>query len=87
MADDVSHGDIYHKLGSLEGKLDVLTNALSQKQDSLTEAFRRLTDLEKRVAQGVILAVVIAVMAPLLWQAIDPRLQFGDPPASQANGR
>jgi hypothetical protein len=87
MPEEVSHGDIYHKLGSLEGKVDALTGILSQKQADLSEAFRRLGDLEKRVAQGVILAVLIAVVAPLLWQAIDPRLQFGDPPASQAHER
>lgn len=74
--DQVSHGDIYHKMGVLEGKLDAVIVSVAEKKSDLGEAFRRLTDLEKRVAQGVILAVAVGMLAPLLWNAVDPQLRF-----------
>ena len=78
---EVSHGDILRAIGTLEGKLDAMRNDLSQKHTDISEAFRRLNDVEKKVAQGVIIAVAVGVIAPLLWQAIDPQLHFGNPPA------
>lgn len=79
---EVSHGDILHKIGQMEGKMDALILSVSEKKSDLSEAFRRLTELEKRVAQGVILAVVVSMVTPLIWQSLGPRLHFGDPPAS-----
>lgn len=94
---EVSHGDILYKLGGLEGKIDTLASLVAQKQADLAEAFRRLSEVEKRpdptpligevskikerVAQGVILLAALALIAPLLWQSMAPRLHFGEPPA------
>lgn len=75
-SEEISHGDIYHKLGALEGKLDAVIVSVAEKKSDLGEAFRRLTDLEKRVAQGVILAVVIGMLAPLVWNAVDPEFRI-----------
>lgn len=77
-AEDISHGDIYHKLGAVEGKLDAVIASVAEKKSDLGEAFRRLLVLEQRVAQGVILAIVIAVIAPLIWQSVDPQLRFNN---------
>lgn len=74
--EQVSHGDIYHKMGVLEGKLDAVIVSVAEKKSDLGEAFRRLTELEKRVAQGVIIAVAVGVLAPLVWNAVDPQLRF-----------
>lgn len=63
-------------MGVLEGKLDAVIVSVAEKKSDLGEAFRRLTDLEKRVAQGVILAVAVGMLAPLLWNAVDPQLRF-----------
>lgn len=79
---EVSHGDILHKIGQMEGKMDALILSVSEKKSDLSEAFRRLTELEKRMAQGVILAVAVSLVAPLVWQSLGPRLHFGDPPAA-----
>ncbi len=84
---EVSHGDIYHKLGSLEGKLDVFTSSLGQKQTDLAEAFRRLGELEKNVAKWAGIALACSLIVPLLINAAAPRLHFGQPPAAQADGR
>jgi len=78
---EVSHGDILRAIGTLEGKLDAMNSNLNQKHTDIAEAFRRLGEVEKRVAQGVIIAVAVAFVAPLMWQAIDPQLHFGHPPA------
>lgn len=74
---EVSHGDILYKLGSVEGKIDHLAGLVAQKQSDLTEAFKRISLLEQRVAQGVIIAVIVGALAPLAWQAMTPRLHFG----------
>ena len=72
-SDEISHGDIYHKLGAVEGKLDAVIASAAEKRADLSEAFRRLGELEKRMAQGVILAVAVGILAPLIWQAIEPQ--------------
>ncbi len=80
MADDISHGDIYHKLGAMEGKLDAVIMSVNEKRADIGEAFRRLRVLESRVAQGVILMAACALLAPLLWNAVDPELRFRGAP-------
>jgi len=97
----VSHGDILYKVGRVEEKIDALARLVVDRQADLSEAFRRIGDVEKRpdpapiakelqdikirVAQGSILLVVLAMLTPLLWQAINPRLHFGEPPAKASN--
>lgn len=74
---EVSHGDILHKLGVMEGKLDAVHQSLAQKHTDISDAFRRLGDLEKRVAQGVILAVIVSLVMPVLVAMVAPRVEFG----------
>jgi hypothetical protein len=81
---EVSHGDILYKLGGVEGKIDTLAGLVQQKQTDLAEAFKRIAELEKRVAQGVIIAVIVGALAPLIWQSMGPRLHFGQPQAVEA---
>ncbi len=83
-ADDVSHGDIYHKLGSVEGKLDAVIISVAEKKSDLNEAFQRIRLLEGRVSQGVVLLAALAVLAPLLWSAVDPQLQLNNHPSHVA---
>lgn len=84
-SDEVSHGDIYHKLGALEGKLDAVIVSVAEKRSDMSDAFRRLAHLEQKVAQGVILAVVIALVAPLAWQAVTSELHFNSRPPNDAS--
>jgi len=51
--DDVSHGDIYHKLGSLEGKLETVVIQLTERRSDIAAVFARLREVEIRVAVGV----------------------------------
>lgn len=84
---EVSHGDILHKLGVMEGKLDAVHQSLAQKHTDITEAFHRLNDVEKRVAQGVILAIGLSLVMPLAVTAMNPRLHFGLEPPIEARPR
>lgn len=73
--DEISHRDIYLKLGTLEGKLDAVMISVAEKKSDLDEAFRRIRLLESRVAQGVILIACLSVVAPLVWTSLDPELR------------
>lgn len=84
---EVSHGDILHKLGVMEGKLDAVHQSLAQKHTDIADAFRRLGEVEKRVAQGVILAIALSFVMPLAVSAISPRLHFGPEPPAETRGR
>jgi phage-related minor tail protein len=81
---EVTHGDILHKLGVMEGKLDAVHQSLAQKHTDIADAFRRLTEVEKRVAQGVILAVILSLVVPFVVSAASPRLHFGSEPSVEA---
>jgi hypothetical protein len=76
MADEVSHADIYRALGILEGKLDAMNTALTQKHTDISSAFERISELEKAVAKWAGIAVVCSIMIPLVVTALAPRLHF-----------
>jgi hypothetical protein len=84
---EVSHGDIYHKLGALEGKLDAVIASVSEKRTDLTEAFKRINGLEKTVWAGLGIAIACSIVIPLLVSAAAPRLHFlNSPPAAVSPG-
>ena len=80
---DVSHGDILRAIGQLEGKLDAIHTAMSHNRTDIIEAFRRLTEVEKRIAQGVILALAASVIVPIVVTMVAPRIEFGAQQAEQ----
>lgn len=87
MADDVSHGDIYRALGILEGKLDAMNTALTQKHTDISSAFNRISELEKAVSKWAGIALVCSVIVPLLVTALAPRLHLGISPPSVTQHR
>jgi hypothetical protein len=74
---DVSHGDLLLAIGNMQGKLDALVTTMAQQRADVGEAFRRLSEAEKRIAQGVILAVVVSFTVPLFVVAVAPKISFG----------
>jgi hypothetical protein len=68
------HNEVLRAIGHLEGKLDSIHESIQYNRTSLMEAFRRLNEVEKRVAQGVILAIVLSIVVPLLVTIAEPRL-------------
>ena len=80
---DVSHGDLLLAIGQMQGKLDALVTTMSQQRTDVAEAFRRLGEAEKRIAQGVILAAALSVIMPILVTMIGPRITFSAHPAAE----
>ena len=81
--DDVSHGDIYHKLGSLEGKVEALLISISDRKEDINNVFSRLQRVEHRVAWVMGAAVVISLIAPHIFSAMQPRLHINAPVEQQ----
>ena len=63
---EVSHADIYHKLGSLEAKLDAAITSVIDYKTSLSEAFNRIRRLEDKTIWMVGAVAGLSVMVPLL---------------------
>lgn len=86
MSDETTHGDILRAIGNLEGKLDAIHSTMANNRADIVEAFRRLSQAEQRIAQGVILAVVASLIMPIVVVMVAPRLEFGpEPPAAHSN--
>jgi hypothetical protein len=81
--DDVSHGDIYHKLGSLEGKVEALLMQLGERRDDINNVFSRLRQVEHRVAWAMGAAVIISLITPHVISGLEPRLHLGAPASQQ----
>ena len=82
-ADDVSHGDIYHKLGSLEGKVEALLISIGERRDDINNVFSRLQRVEYRVAWAMGAAVIVSLLAPHVLGAMQPRIHIGAPTHEQ----
>lgn len=81
---DVSHGDLLLAIGQMQGKLDALVTTMSQQRTDVAEAFRRLNEAEKRIAQGVIIAASLSLVMPILVTMLAPRITFvPHPPTEQ----
>lgn len=67
---EVSHADIYHKLGSLEAKLDAAIGSVVDYKTTLNEAFGRIRRLEDKTIWMVGLVAGLSVIVPLLVHII-----------------
>ena len=67
---EVSHADIYHKLGSLEAKLDAAIGSVVDYKTTLSEAFGRIRRLEDKTIWMVGLVAGLSVIVPLLVQVL-----------------
>lgn len=63
---EVSHADIYHKLGSLEAKLDAAIGSVVDYKTTLNEAFGRIRRLEDKTVWMVGLVAGLSIIVPLL---------------------
>ena len=66
----VSHVEIYHKLGTLEGKLDALITRTTEYRTDLQTAFDRIAKVENRMAWAMGAAVVISTLVPIVVNVI-----------------
>ena len=72
---EVSHADIYHKLGSLEAKLDAaitsITDYKTTAQASLGEAFGRIRKLEDKMVWTIGAVAGLSVVVPLVVHTLN----------------
>lgn len=73
-----SHGEILRAIGVLEGQLKQLLDAAVADVRERSSIGARVGRLETRMAQVVILAVVAAMLSPIIWSEI--RSVFADRP-------
>jgi hypothetical protein len=62
-----SHGEILRAIGVLEGQLKQLLDAAVTHNQERSSIGERVGRLEQRMGQVVILAMVAAMVAPMLW--------------------
>lgn len=74
--EQVSHVDIYHKLGTLEGKMDAMIGAISERKAELDGLFSRMRDLESKLAWVLGAAAMLSVVVPLVITMTAPRIHF-----------
>ena len=74
-----SHGEILRAIGVLEGQLKQLLDAAVNDLRERGSLGARVGRLETRMAQVVILAVVAAMLSPIIWGEI--KTAFANRPA------
>ena len=74
-----SHGEILRAIGVLEGQLKQLLDAAVADVRERSSLGARVGQLETRMAQVVILAVVAAMLSPIIWGEI--KSAFANRPA------
>lgn len=67
---DVSHAEIYHKLGTLEGKMDALIVKTSEYKSDLDLAFSRIRTIEEKQSWVMGAAVVVSAIIPMVFHII-----------------
>jgi hypothetical protein len=70
LEEPVSGSDIYHKLGTLEGKMDSLIAKTDEYKSDLRVAFDRIRQLENRMSWILGGAVVISSLVPIVVNII-----------------
>lgn len=62
--ENISQADIYHRLGSLEGKLDSAIFQMSSLRSDINIAFQRIRKIETQVNRFVGIGLVLTILIP-----------------------
>ncbi len=63
-SDHISQADVYHRLGSLEGKLDAAISQMSSLRSDINVAFQRIRKIETQVNRFVGIGLVLTIIIP-----------------------
>jgi len=74
-----SHGEILRAIGVLEGQLKQLLDAAISDKGERSSLGVRVGRLETRMAQVIILAVVAAMLSPIIWSEIKGAFAYRQP--------
>jgi hypothetical protein len=78
-----SHGEILRAIGVMEGKLEQLLAISADQSRERSSLGERVGRLESRMAQVVIMAVVAAMLSPMIWSEISAWIHRQPIPAQQ----
>lgn len=62
--DQISQADVYHRLGSLEGKLDAAISQMASLRSDINIAFQRIRKIETQVNRFVGIGLVLTIIIP-----------------------
>jgi len=62
--EQISQADVYHRLGSLEGKLDAAISQMSGLRSDINIAFQRIRKIETQVNRFVGIGLVLTIIIP-----------------------
>ena len=74
-----SHGEILRAIGVLEGQLKQLLDAAIADKGERSSLGVRVGKLENRMAQVIILAIVAAMLSPIIWTEIKGAFTYRQP--------
>jgi hypothetical protein len=77
---DVTHVHLMVAIETMKETVGQLKKEVQTLNNNHEKQLERLTRAEIRIAQGMIIAVVVSFALPLLINAVDPQLRFGSPP-------
>jgi len=60
----ISQADVYHRLGSLEGKLDAAISQMASLRSDINIAFQRIRKIETQVNRFVGIGLVLTIIIP-----------------------
>ena len=78
-----THGEILRAIGVLEGQLKQLIDAAIADKGERSSLGVRVGRLETRMAQVVILAVVAAMLSPIIWSEVKSAFSYRQPAPQQ----
>ena len=78
-----THGEILRAIGVLEGQLKQLIDAAIADKGERSSLGVRVGRLETRMAQVVILAVVAAMLSPIIWSEVKNAFSYRQPVPQQ----
>lgn len=78
-----THGEILRAIGTIEGQLKLLLDAATSDKGERSSLGARVGRLETRMAQVVILAVVAAMLSPIIWSEIKSAFSYRQPVPQQ----
>ena len=80
--DHVSHGDIYHKLGTMEGKIESVLVQMAERRNDMNNLFTRMREIETKVAVAMGAVAILSVAMPFIIDAMSPRIHLEHAPAN-----
>lgn len=80
---EISHVDIYHKLGSLEAKLDAVMSNVIDYKENLNEAFIRIRKVEDKMIWMVGAVAGLTLIMPLLVHIVSNSFQIHMSPKTE----